>query len=154
MQKYSFIAFSVYFQDYTNYFFEITRSYLSAKYPQRKDIILKELEHIENFTNAKLSGVFTTNEVTKIKSFDSEYDIGSWIKEKFIKPLSAYKLSEPILMELEFSDEQIRLIKGIFKRYSLKENDCRGLYRATAVIHVNNYFRTLKGAHPECQCAA
>lgn len=144
MQKYSFIAFSVNFKDYTEYFFKMARSYLPAKYPQRKDEILKELNSLELFTDAKLSDVFTMENPPKTKAFKVEYDIEGWIKDNFKVRLSEYKLPESALLQMELSDEQIKLIKSIFARYHVKDGDFKGLYKATAIIHVNNYFRTIK----------
>ncbi|MDP2939784.1 MAG: radical SAM protein [Candidatus Omnitrophota bacterium] len=144
MQKYSFIAFSINFKDYTDYFFEMARNYLLAKYPHRKEDISKELSCIENFCRAKLSDVFTMEDSPKIKEFYVEYYIESWIKENFAAPLCAYKLPKPTSLTMELSDRQMKLIKDIFARYHVKDGNFKGLYKATAIIHANNYFRTIK----------
>ncbi|MBN1405019.1 MAG: radical SAM protein [Candidatus Omnitrophica bacterium] len=141
MQKYTIRASSVYFNDYLDYFFAITNTYLSKKYPKKKRDIENELDCIKQFISAKIADVFTISQIQKIKVFKTDYDILKWISDSFAKPISAYKLKTSREVISQLSDERFGLITDIFKRYNAKEGNLHGLYKAAAVIYINNYFR-------------
>jgi len=141
MQKYTIIASSIYYKDYLDHFFKLADSYLTAKYPGRKPLIVAELADVKKFISSKITDIFTVNNIQKAKAIKVEHDILRWINDAFARPISDYKLKTPDEIILELSDTQLNLIKGIFKRYNVKEGDLHGLYKAAAVIYIHNYFR-------------
>jgi radical SAM superfamily enzyme YgiQ (UPF0313 family) len=141
MQKFSALASSIYFNDYRKHFFKLAIEYLLKRYPAKKDQIQDELGDINSFTEAKLSDIFTVENIEKTKTFLARYDILRWVNEGFTKPLSDYRLKQAQEMTLELSDDQMKLIRDIFKRYNIHKNNLSGLYKATAQFFVYNYLR-------------
>ncbi len=143
MQKYSILASSIHFDTYVNYICRITGRYLTDRYKGKRHKIQDEIDDIRKFILAKLSGVLV-NDIQKTKSFSIKYNILEWIKNEFKRPLSFYKLTNPKKLTAQLSDEQIELIKEIFKRYNVDENNPYGLYRTSVLVRVDNYFRKIK----------
>ena len=142
MQKYSILASSIYFDIYTDYFFEITRSYLESKFKDKRQQIVQELEDLKKFIHAKLSGVFKKN-FQKEVNFSVNYDIIKWRNDGYTLPLSNYKLESPGAIQMALSDDQKALLEDNFKRYNYDFDDKNlyVLYRSIVLLNIDNYFR-------------
>jgi len=143
MQKYNILSSTVYFDTYVDYFCDLAMRYLNEKYPKKKEETEKEMSDIKKITLAKLSGVITKN-IEKTRFLGVAHDILRWIEDGFEKPLSEYRLAHPKTVTFELTDEQVALIRNIFERYDVDANNPYGLYRTTAYISINNYFRQSK----------
>lgn len=142
MQKQNVLSSSIYFDIYADYFAEMAKRYLMQRDNQRNHRIEDEISDIKKFIVARLSGVIT-KDIQKTKTFSVNYDILKWIKDEFKEPLCSYRLVKPKVIVLELSDEQVQLIKSIFKRYKVDEKNPYSLYRTTPMVRVNNYFRKI-----------
>jgi len=144
MQKCTINGAVVYFNDYVNYFFDKATDHLQKRYPERKEDIALELDDIRKFTSGKLSGIFKIKNLQRSLTFDIRHDLIHWRSEGFSRPIFDYKLPGPKAFTLELTDEQVKLVDCIVKRYNVKEGNFSGLYKASGIIDVTNYFRRPK----------
>lgn len=142
MQKYGALASSIYFNDYRKHFFALALEYLIKKAPAQEDRIRVQLADINSFTEAKLADIFTVDRIQQTKKFSAQHDILRWAGESFAKPLAEYRLKQEKTITLQLSEDQMKLIDSIFKRYNVNKNNLSGLYKATALVFISNYFRT------------
>jgi radical SAM superfamily enzyme YgiQ (UPF0313 family) len=142
MQKYSILASSIYFDVYTDYFFEITKGYLTSQFKDKKQQIAQELEDLKKFIHAKLSGVFNKDFQKEIK-FSVNFDIIKWRNDGYALPLSNYRLESPGIIQMALSGDQKALLEDNFKRYNydFNEKNLYVLYRSIVLLNIDNYFR-------------
>lgn len=145
LQKYLILGSSIYFDIYVDYFVQKTRHYLEEKHPENKQRISSELSDIKKFIQAKLSNVIVKN-IQRTEVFNVENDITQWIRDGFKSNLSEYKLENPKTVVVELSEGQMNLINSVFKRYEIDANNPYGLYRASALVRIDSYFRTVQDA--------
>ncbi|UCE51508.1 MAG: radical SAM protein [Desulfobacterales bacterium] len=142
MQKYSILASSIYFDIYTDYFIEMTKRYLESQFKDKKRQIARELEDLEKFIYAKLSGVFN-RDIQKKVNFSVNFDIIKWRKDGFTMPLAHYEFESPRVLQMALSDDQKALLENNFKRYNydFNEKHLYVLYRSIVLLNIDNYFR-------------